>query len=197
MKRPAAVAGLALALALSSGRPAVAASSDAAIAAAVKAVLAGQHVYASPGAPAIHASALTTAIGSQPIWVVARAASGTSGSSWLADIAAQTRGNGTYVLLDGATLSASSNTLSEAGVEAVRAAAVKAHPQDAVAALDEFVQKLASGAVTPAPSTTSNPATAPSSTNTASSVSPLLLLLLIPVLGGVAFAVTRARRRTG
>lgn len=196
----AAAAGLTLALALAAPAAAATATSDsAALAAAVKAVLAGQHVYASPGAPAIHKTALTTSIGDQPIWVVARASSGTAASDWLVQIALQARTNGTYVLLDGTTLSASSNALPPAGIEAVRVTAVKDHPKDAVAALDEFVQKLVSGAAAVAPASgagTANGA-ATSAPATSGSASPLLLLLLIPILGGVAFAVMRARRRTG
>ena len=210
MMRPAAASAAGLALAVALAGPAAAASvtaasgtassgtassETAALATAVKALLAGKHVYASPGAPAIHQAALTTSIGSHPIWVVARKSSGTAASDWLAQIAIGVRSNGTYVLLEGNTLVATSNTLPPAGIEAVRAAAVKDHPKDAVAALDEFVQKLASGAADTAPATAVSTATATPATS--GSASPLLLLLLIPILGGVAFAVTRARRRTG
>jgi hypothetical protein len=122
---------------------------------------------------------------------------------WIGLLATAARVPGTYVVLNNDTLTASSNQFPTPGVEAVRQAALNAHPTDRVAALDQLVKSLAAGeaktagAGQPTPSTgaaavDSAPAAPPSS----SSKAPLLVLLVL-VFGGVAFAVTRARRRIG
>ena len=201
MKRHAAAAAAGLVVALAVAGPANASSDDAAITAAVTAISGGKHVVLSPGGPAIHVPALTAAIGVKPIFVVAHTSGSAAPSDWLPLIAAQTRLTGTYIVVDGKTISATSNTLDPKALQASRAAAVKAHPTDAVAALDAFVKALTSGAVSSAatagPSPAAGPATAVAPPAKDASYSPLLLLLLVPILAGVAFAVTRARRRTG
>ena len=198
MKRSVAAAAVGLVVAVAVAAPANASSDDAAINAAVAAISGGKHVVLSPGGPAIHVPALTTTIGDKLIFVVAHTSGAAAPSDWLPVIAAQTRLTGTYIVVDGKTISATSNTLDPAALQASRAAAVSAHPTDVVAALDAFVQEVASGAVSSAPTAGPSPVTGPATATTPPakdvSYSPLLLLLLLPILAGVAFAVTRARR---
>jgi hypothetical protein len=210
MKRPAAALAAALALTLALPAPARAASgstsststaADAAeVAAAAKALTEGAHVYVAAGGPKIHVADLKTLIGTNKIYVVAVRSSPAHANDWIALLSTATRINGTYVVLNNDVLSASSNTFPMAGVEAARQAAVSANPTDPIAAVDDFVRRLLAGDadVTAGQPT---PGAGPAATTTAgaksSGTSPVLLLLLLPILGGVAYAVTRARRRTG
>ncbi len=219
MKRAAAVPALAVAFAVSivpaAAEAGVAASAD--VAAAAKALIGGQHVYVAPGGPELHSAALTSLIGTRSVFVVAVSAPDHA-TDWLALLSTATRISGTYLLLNDTTLTASSNTFPAAGVDAARAAATKAHPTDPAAAVDDLVNRLLDGdaalpatdspkaaagdatsATTAGPGSAAGLGTAAGRPRAATSAgaSPLLLLLLLPILGGVAYAVTRARRRTG
>ena len=213
MKRPATTVAAALTLSLALASPASSAfargtsigAPTADVGAAAQAILKGTHVYVAPGGPAIHAAALTTAIGPRPIFVVAVPTDPQHANDWIALLATAARVSGTYVVLTNDTLTASSNQFPTQGVEALRQAALNAHPTDRVAALDDLVQGLAAGAAKTAgagrPTATTGTATVDAldarPRSSSPSKAPLLVVLLILVLCAVTFAVVRARRRMG
>ncbi|MDQ1681401.1 MAG: hypothetical protein QOI42_2260 [Frankiaceae bacterium] len=170
--------------------------------AAAAAFKAGTHVFVGPDGAPVDVALLNGFIGSQPIFVAVLGPSHDNPDQSVATLSAETRRNGTYVLLDGVALRATTNVFPPNGVQAVLEDAQAAHPTDPVSAVEDFVQHLAAGAAKTAqpPTTPADPAVAaqPAARGSQSrSLSPWFLALLVPLGAAVGFAVARARRRTG
>lgn len=172
------------------------------VTAAARAFTGGRHLFVGPGGAPVDVARLNGYIGSQPIFVAVLGPTQRVPDQTVAELSTLTRLNGTYVVLDGPAMRATSNVFPATGVQAVLQNAQAAHPTDPISALEEFVQRLAAGdaKTAQAPSTPAVAAAAASTTNRASSaasLSPWFLALLVPLGAAVGFAVVRARRRTG